>query len=255
MDFISILSKWVLSGELSDKHDEFFVKMEKIEANIRNIWTDTYVPNYSMLPCYLTQEVAIKILRIGKSINFIKLCLEKLPRTNSSSSSSSSNNSSSGGNVVAIRKSYRSMNKSKQLGVNAQIVSDDINDNNNDNNSNINNKYNVTSDINDNGSNNNNNNNNQIITSKRILTMSDLLDTIITDEIQRTIYSLSFGDESILHHIIYSLSHSIDRRLLHLMMSRFHVQQHLLALKKFMLLGNYHFCCSNNNDDYKKKKK
>ena len=243
MDFISILSKWVLSGELSDKHDEFFVKMEKIEANIRNIWTDTYVPNYSMLPCYLTQEVAIKILRIGKSINFIKLCLEKLPRTNSSSSggSSRSSSNSSGGNVVAIRKSYRSMNKSKQLGVNAQIISDDNNDNNYDinSNSNINKKDNVTSDINDNG--NNNNNNNQIITSKRILTMSDLLDTIITDEVQRTIYSLSFGDESILHHIIYSLSHSIDRRLLHLMMSRFHVQQHLLALKKFMLLGNYHF--------------
>ena len=132
------------------------------------------------------------------------------------------------------------MNKSKQLGVNAQIVSDDNNDNNYDinSNSNINKKDNVTSDINDNG--NNNNNNNQIITSKRILTMSDLLDTIITDEVQRTIYSLSFGDESILHHIIYSLSHSIDRRLLHLMMSRFHVQQHLLALKKFMLLGNYH---------------
>jgi hypothetical protein len=262
--FISILSKWVLSGELSDKHDEFFVKMEKIEANIRNIWTDTYVPNYSMLPCYLTQEVAIKILRIGKSINFIKLCLEKLPRTNSSGSGSSSTSSkSSGGNVVAIRKSHRSMNKSKQLGVNAQIISDDNNDNNNDNNINNSNKDkdNVTSDINDSGD----NNNNQIITSKRILTMSDLLDTIITDEVQRTIYSLSFGDESILHHIIYSLSHSIDRRLLHLMMSRFHVQQHLLALKKFMLLGNYRVRSSsssssssssnnNNNNDKKKKK-
>lgn len=256
MDIISILSKWVLSGELLDTHDEFFVKIEKIEANIRNIWTDTYVPNYSMLPCYLTQEVAVKILRIGKSINFIKLCLEKLPRTNSSNSSSSSgggssssgggsnsrsSNNSSGsgsGNVVAIRKSYRSMNKSKQLGVNAQIISDDNKNNNNNNNNNYNNtgsNY-GNKDGNDTGSN-SSNDQQVIITSKRILSMSDLLDNIITDEVQHTIHSLSFGDESILHHIIYNLSHSIDRRLLHLMMSRFHVQQHLLALKKFMLLG------------------
>jgi len=203
-----------------------------------------------MLPCYLSQELAIKILRIGKSINFIKVCLEKLPRTNSSSNSSSnssnsssnssnsssnsSNSSSNSNNVKAIRKSYRSINKSKRLGINAQIIIDDNDDvNMNDNNDNNGDDKNVTS----------NNNDYHIITSKRVLTMSDLLGTIITNEVQHTIESLSFGDESILHSIIYSLSHSIDKRLLHLMMSRFYVQQHLLALKKFMLLGDMMYIC------------
>jgi hypothetical protein len=39
------------------------------------------------------------------------------------------------------------------------------------------------------------------------------------------------------HHTALSVSLGVDRKLLNLMMSRFHVRTHLLALKKYLLLG------------------
>lgn len=72
---------------------------------------------------------------------------------------------------------------------------------------------------------------------KRTLNMADILSTVVTPEVQTALQTLRFGGEATLQDIVYSLSASIDAKLLNLMMSRFHVQTHLLALKKFMLLG------------------
>ena len=72
---------------------------------------------------------------------------------------------------------------------------------------------------------------------KRTLNMADIFSGIVTADVQTALQTLRFGGEATLQDIVYSLSASIDAKLLNLMMSRFYVQTHLLALKKFMLLG------------------
>ena len=71
--------------------------------------------------------------------------------------------------------------------------------------------------------------------------MADILSGIVTADVQTALQTLRFSGEATLQDIVYSLSASIDAKLLNLMMSRFYVQTHLLALKKFMLLGQVGF--------------
>jgi gamma-tubulin complex component 3 len=75
----------------------------------------------------------------------------------------------------------------------------------------------------------------------RALTMADVLGTIVTPTVQHTLQNLRYGGEAQLQDIVYQLSAGIDAKLLNLVMSRFYVQTHLLALKKFMLLGQGDF--------------
>lgn len=76
---------------------------------------------------------------------------------------------------------------------------------------------------------------------KRTLSMADVLGGVVTAEVQSALQNLRFGGEATLQDIVFKLSASIDTKLLNLMMSRFYVQTHLLALKKFMLLGQGDF--------------
>lgn len=69
----------MLYGELQDPHKEFFVVLNPA-TSVRNIWRETYVLQHHMLPAYFSHSLAQKILLIGKSINFIRLCLQKMPR-------------------------------------------------------------------------------------------------------------------------------------------------------------------------------
>jgi len=75
----SSFPRWVLYGELQDPHKEFFVVLNPA-TTVRNIWRETYVLQHTMLPAYFSHNLAQKILLIGKSINFIRLCLQKMPR-------------------------------------------------------------------------------------------------------------------------------------------------------------------------------
>lgn len=76
---------------------------------------------------------------------------------------------------------------------------------------------------------------------KRTLSMADVLGGVVTADVQTALQTLRFGGEATLQDIVFKLSASIDTKLLNLMMSRFYVQSHLLALKKFMLLGQGDF--------------
>lgn len=77
---------------------------------MRSVWRDTYLLQYHMLPAYFTHTLAHKILLIGKSINFIRLCLQKLPRSNGKEAENGDKNSNK------VRKSLRGVNKSKSVG-------------------------------------------------------------------------------------------------------------------------------------------
>jgi gamma-tubulin complex component 3 len=76
-----MLGRWVLHGELHDPYSEFFVG-HRAGVPAASVWQDGYFLQVSMLPTYLSHTVAQKVLVIGKSINFIKLCSALLAQRN-----------------------------------------------------------------------------------------------------------------------------------------------------------------------------
>ena len=79
-------SRWVLHGELHDTCKEFFVGCKTASSqagNTGNMWLDTYFLRPSMVPTFLSRILAERALVIGKSINFIRLCIHKCPRSKS----------------------------------------------------------------------------------------------------------------------------------------------------------------------------
>jgi Gamma tubulin complex component N-terminal len=78
--------RWVLHGELHDSCKEFFVGCKSASSqpgNMSNMWLDTYYMRPAMLPTFLSRALAERALVIGKSINFIRLCIHKCPKSRS----------------------------------------------------------------------------------------------------------------------------------------------------------------------------
>lgn len=78
--------RWVLHGELHDTCKEFFVGCKTASSqagNTGNMWLDSYFLRPSMVPTFLSRILAERALVIGKSINFIRLCIHKCPRSKS----------------------------------------------------------------------------------------------------------------------------------------------------------------------------
>ncbi|XP_039269146.2 gamma-tubulin complex component 3 homolog [Styela clava] len=67
-----ILSRWIYDGELQDTFHEFFVAMDPTVNNDR-LWYDKYHLRQSMVPSFMTDSQARKILLVGKSLNFLRL--------------------------------------------------------------------------------------------------------------------------------------------------------------------------------------
>ncbi|CAN0413486.1 unnamed protein product, partial [Ectocarpus sp. 12 AP-2014] len=67
---------WMFEGELVDHHNEFFVQERKLATVLKEtLWHDRYHLDLCLLPKFIDQEVAVKILTIGKAINFLRrLC-------------------------------------------------------------------------------------------------------------------------------------------------------------------------------------
>jgi gamma-tubulin complex component 3 len=68
----AMLREWLLHGEITDAHDEFFV--EQRATPLSRLWESRYVLRHAMLPCFLTEELALEVLNVGKALNFIRLC-------------------------------------------------------------------------------------------------------------------------------------------------------------------------------------
>jgi len=73
----SMLVRWVTHGELVDPHKEFFVGI-KVGVSEHAMWQDMYFLRQSMLPSFLSLALAKKVLVIGKSINFIRACAQRM---------------------------------------------------------------------------------------------------------------------------------------------------------------------------------
>ena len=64
--------EWILHGEITDSYDEFFIEQRAVPLS--GLWEERYVLREGMLPCFLSRALAIEILKVGKALNFIRLC-------------------------------------------------------------------------------------------------------------------------------------------------------------------------------------
>nr|XP_043636525.1 gamma-tubulin complex component 3-like [Erigeron canadensis]XP_043636526.1 gamma-tubulin complex component 3-like [Erigeron canadensis] len=69
-----MVRSWVLEGELQDLYSEFFVSEESVK--VESLWREGYRINELMLPSFISKSLANRILRTGKSINFLRVCCE-----------------------------------------------------------------------------------------------------------------------------------------------------------------------------------
>ncbi|KAK3602163.1 hypothetical protein CHS0354_029168 [Potamilus streckersoni] len=73
------LLHWIYDGELEDVHDEFFVAADPTVKNDR-LWHDKYSLRKSMIPSFINMDQARKILKTGKSINYLRqVCQDRTP--------------------------------------------------------------------------------------------------------------------------------------------------------------------------------
>ncbi|GFZ20923.1 spindle pole body component 98 [Actinidia rufa] len=69
-----MVRSWVLEGELEDIFGEFFILAQPVKAE--SLWREGYRLHSGMLPSFIPQSLAERILRTGKSINFLRVCCE-----------------------------------------------------------------------------------------------------------------------------------------------------------------------------------
>lgn len=69
-----MVRRWVLEGELEDIFAEFFIVGQPVKAE--SLWREGYRLHDAMLPSFISPSLAQRILRTGKSINFLRVCCE-----------------------------------------------------------------------------------------------------------------------------------------------------------------------------------
>lgn len=70
---LSMIKTWMLEGEINDPYGEFFVETDPM-VGVDKLWTEKYRLNYIMIPAFLSNGLANKILQTGKAVNFIRRC-------------------------------------------------------------------------------------------------------------------------------------------------------------------------------------
>ncbi|THU70255.1 hypothetical protein C4D60_Mb08t23100 [Musa balbisiana] len=69
-----MVRSWVSEGELEDTFAEFFIQSQTVKAE--SLWQEGYQIQSAMLPSFISPALAQRILRTGKSINFLRVCCE-----------------------------------------------------------------------------------------------------------------------------------------------------------------------------------
>jgi gamma-tubulin complex component 3 len=70
---LSMIKTWMLEGEINDPHREFFVDTDPNVPD-EKLWMHKYSLNYIMIPSFISSDLAQKILKTGKAVNFIRRC-------------------------------------------------------------------------------------------------------------------------------------------------------------------------------------
>lgn len=58
---MTMIKTWMLAGEINDPFQEFFVETDPNVGDDK-LWTEKYKLNYVMIPAFLTNSLANKIL-------------------------------------------------------------------------------------------------------------------------------------------------------------------------------------------------
>nr|QOX59475.1 centrosomal protein gamma-tubulin complex protein 3 [Dugesia japonica] len=75
--FYNFIQQWIYDGVLDESHQEFFVAIST-DYNFNFSWTEKYGLRKGMIPSFITESEAQKILLTGKSINFLReVCGDK----------------------------------------------------------------------------------------------------------------------------------------------------------------------------------
>ncbi|XVF75936.1 hypothetical protein PTKIN_Ptkin13bG0227300 [Pterospermum kingtungense] len=69
-----MVRSWVLEGELEDIFAEFFIVEQPVKTE--SLWREGYRLHSGRLPLFVSHSLAQCILRIGKSINFLRVCCD-----------------------------------------------------------------------------------------------------------------------------------------------------------------------------------
>lgn len=74
----AMLTRWLVHGELQDPHREFFVSVNEEALQTDAAWHKLFSLNLAMLPSFISLDLATRILVVGKSISFIRICEQRL---------------------------------------------------------------------------------------------------------------------------------------------------------------------------------
>ena len=74
---LQMINKWVFEGELDDPFGDFFVAATNApRGDSFDLWADGYMLRLHLVPTFISEDLARKILRAGKSINFLRQCCD-----------------------------------------------------------------------------------------------------------------------------------------------------------------------------------
>ena len=72
---LQMVQQWVVAGELDDPRGEFFVVSDPAVPE-EDLWRHRYRLDDGMLPPFISAQTAADVLRVGKSINFLRRCCD-----------------------------------------------------------------------------------------------------------------------------------------------------------------------------------
>lgn len=239
--------RWIIYGELTDAHEEFFIAKRSDKSQSTNIWHDLYYVRNRMVPTFLPVALANKILVIGKSINFVLsyrlvLGLEVNPNKSKSKIGLIGNNFKRATRRVDLKVGMQAPRVADALGYQSSNLSTNLKSPKNESDvskletmkKNVQLWVSSQSKLKPSSSN----------QTPRIVTGNEsqhdaLID--ISTEIESSMHGLSYGSEDKLFNIVDQVLKSVDNKLLDMMITGFHLFEHLEGLKKFMLLGQGDF--------------
>lgn len=257
-----MITRWVLHGELLDPQHEFFVAKSispdtggrggarassRSQFNISAdfLWHHYYQLNLAMLPSFISSKLAYKILVVGKSINFMKACMQHGGRDEQVRGGKKDKKKGAKGKlegnlpVITMREALgevvdQEVEESKAEG---DLVNDVGSTDLTSSVTPLEVGVKVSAEVLQQGGD-----------DEQEVDEEDYSDSaiLLSEDFEASLRSVchTYGDEVALSAQVHAIAEVIETRLLKMVLKKFNLFTHLAALKKFMLLGQASVTCS-----------